>query len=61
MGKVKQLMAKRCDICPPCNYARANPDSMVGKAIHFHGKFCPFWKAWQEVYGDKAEGESSGS
>ncbi len=53
IGKLKVLMAKRCDWCPPCNYARKHPDSTVGKAIAFHGKFCPFWKAWQEVYGDQ--------
>ena len=61
MGKLKQIMAKRCDICPPCNYARKNPDSLVGKAIAFHGKYCPFWKAWQEGYGDKKDPEAAGS
>jgi len=52
---LKRMMAKRCDLCLPCRYARANPESMVGKVIGFHGKYCPFWKAWQEVYGTKPE------
>jgi hypothetical protein len=56
MGKVKELMAKRCDMCPVCNWARENPEHKIAKAIEFHGKFCPFWRAWQDVYGDKAGG-----
>ena len=47
---LKRVMAKRCDICPPCRYARAKPDTKVGKVISFHGKYCPFWKAWQELF-----------
>jgi hypothetical protein len=57
MGKVKEFMAKRCDVCPMCNWARANPEHKIAKAIAFHGKFCPFWRAWEEIYGDKAVGE----
>ena len=52
-GIVKRLMAKRCDICLPCRYARANPDTRIGQAIAWHGSWCPFWKAWQEVYGQQ--------
>ncbi len=59
---VKNLMAKRCDNCPLCNSARRNPDKLVSKAVAFHGKYCPFWRAWQEVYGEKKEpGAGSGS
>ena len=53
---VKRIMAKRCDWCLPCRYARANPDTKVGKAIAWHGSWCPFWQAWQEVYGDEQQG-----
>ncbi|MBW2527359.1 MAG: hypothetical protein JRI23_24465 [Deltaproteobacteria bacterium] len=55
---LKRVMAKRCDLCLPCRYARRHPDSVVGRAIHWHGRWCPFWQAWQEVYGDEpAAGE----
>ncbi|MFH1131103.1 MAG: hypothetical protein V1754_07190 [Pseudomonadota bacterium] len=50
---LKKFMALRCDKCPACNYARKNPESWIGKLFSWHGKWCPFWKAWQEVYGDK--------
>ena len=51
---LKRVMAKRCDLCPPCRYARAKPDSRIGRVIAWHGSWCPFWKAWQEVYGQDA-------
>jgi hypothetical protein len=55
---LKRLMAKRCDVCPPCRYARANPDTLFGKAMSLHGRFCPFWRAWQQVYGQPAVKDS---
>ncbi len=54
-GLLVKMMAKRCDLCPPCRYARSHPDSTIGKVVAFHGKYCPFWKAWQKVYGAKQE------
>ena len=51
MGAIKNFMALRCDRCPLCNYARKNPETMFGKVMYWHGKFCPFWKAWEEKYG----------
>lgn len=53
LEQVKLLLAKRCDKCPLCNHARKHPDSLFGKAMALHGRFCPFWRAWQQVYGDK--------
>ncbi|MBW2455173.1 MAG: hypothetical protein JRI68_11715 [Deltaproteobacteria bacterium] len=61
---IKRIMAKRCDWCPACRWARANPEAKIAKVIAFHGKYCPFWQAWQDVYGDQqggAEGSSAGS
>ncbi len=55
MGMIKTLLAKRCDSCPLCKRARENPESLLGKVMAFHGKFCPAWRAWQQIYGDKAE------
>jgi hypothetical protein len=50
MGPIKKLMAARCKHCPLCRFARANPETLVGKAVAFHGRFCPFWRAYQQVY-----------
>ncbi|MFC1889708.1 hypothetical protein ACFL4G_08140 [Thermodesulfobacteriota bacterium] len=52
MGTVKNFMALRCEHCPLCNYARKNPETAFGKVMEWHGQWCPFWKAWQEKYGD---------
>jgi hypothetical protein len=52
---IKGFMAKRCDGCALCRYARSNPESMVGRLMHWHGKFCPFWRAWEAEYGGKEE------
>lgn len=51
MGLLTNLMAKRCENCPFCKFARKNPESRIGKFIHWHGKFCPFWRAWEKVHG----------
>ena len=50
----KKLRAKICDNCPLCNHARKNPDSRMGKILYhkYHADNCPFWKAYQEMYGD---------
>ncbi len=48
-----RVMAKRCDLCPLCRYARANPEALVSRAVAWHGKYCPFWRSWQRVYGER--------
>lgn len=53
---LKRLLAKRCDLCPPCRYARAHPETRIGRLVAWHGQYCPFWKAWQEVYGARQPG-----
>ena len=58
MMKIKNILAWRCEVCPLCKYARKNPESLMGKAMAWHGKFCPAWRAWQEIYGDKAKDQS---
>ena len=52
MSLLKKLMAARCEKCPLCAHARRHPGSLVGRAVAWHGKWCPFWKARQEVYGE---------
>jgi len=54
MRVLTELMAKRCDHCPLCRWARKNPDTLLGKVMALHGKFCPFWRAWEKVYGQGA-------
>lgn len=54
MSRLKKYMALRCEHCPLCIYARKNPETMAGKVIHWHGKWCPFWKAWEDEYGKKS-------
>jgi len=50
---IKRLMAKRCDVCLVCRHARKHPESVIGKLLAWHGRYCPFWRAWEEVYGEK--------
>lgn len=49
MGKGKETLAKICDNCPLCNYARNKPETVVGRIMEWHGKFCPAWKAQAEL------------
>ncbi len=51
-----ELMAKRCEKCPLCRRAREKPDSLFGKLMALHGRFCPFWRAWEKVYGSRSDG-----
>jgi hypothetical protein len=48
---MKKFMANTCESCPLCRYARNNPENWFGKLMDWHGRWCPFWKAWQEKYG----------
>ena len=50
-GTLTRLLAARCDHCPLCRYAREHPDKPISKLVAFHGRFCPFWRAWERVYG----------
>ena len=51
MSSILKLLAKRCENCPLCRYARNNPEKLFSKMMAFHGKFCPFWRAWEKEYG----------
>jgi len=55
MERLTRLMAARCDNCPLCRRARREPDSWFGKLMALHGRFCPFWRAWEKVYGGRDE------
>ena len=53
MGVIKKFMAVRCENCPLCKRARENPDTMFGKVMSFHGKFCPFWRSYEAEQAQK--------
>jgi len=54
---MEKILAAVCNGCPLCVYARKKPDTPLGKAISWHGSWCPAWKAWEKVYGESAEAE----
>ncbi|MGA2735396.1 MAG: hypothetical protein ABSG35_22730 [Syntrophobacteraceae bacterium] len=49
MTRIERLFGKACDGCRLCRYARDNPATMIGKIMAWHGKWCPAWKAQQEI------------
>lgn len=49
-----RIMAKRCETCPACRYARNHPDTRFGRVMAWHGTWCPFWKAYEQVYGTES-------
>ncbi|MBI5243079.1 MAG: hypothetical protein HY922_05245 [Elusimicrobia bacterium] len=51
-----EFMAKSCKGCPLCVYARENPQHWFGRLMAWHGKYCPFWKAYDEIYGQERGG-----
>jgi hypothetical protein len=53
--KIKKILATICNFCPLCNFARNHEDSFIGRMMIWHGKWCPAWKAWQEVYDSHPE------
>jgi len=52
VGPVRKALAVICHSCPVCRYARAHPESVIGKVLHhrLHADFCPMWKAEKAVY-----------
>ncbi len=49
MTRIERLFGKACDGCRLCVYARDNPATIIGKIMAWHGKWCPAWKAQQEI------------
>ena len=49
-----RIMAKRCEQCPACKYARNHPEGRFGRVMAWHGTWCPFWKAHEQVYGTES-------
>jgi len=57
MNRFQRTLGKICDNCPLCNYARRNPETPFGKVMSWHGKYCPAWKAQQEIAAARQEQE----
>ena len=55
MNRFQRTLGKICDNCPLCNYARRNPETPFGKVMSWHGKYCPAWKAQQEIAAERQE------
>ena len=55
MNRFQRSLGKICDNCPLCNYARGNTETLVGKVMIWHGKYCPAWKAQQEIVEERQE------
>jgi len=60
MNAFERFLGKMCDGCALCNYARKKPESWFGKLMTWHGKWCPAWKAQQELERER-QGARKGS
>jgi hypothetical protein len=54
IGLLTQALGSICRHCPMCIYARAHPDSILGRILHhpLHADHCPLWKAEKTVADD---------
>lgn len=53
MNRFQRTLGKVCDHCPLCNYARKNPETTIGRTMSWHGRYCPAWKAQQEIAAER--------
>ncbi|MGA2403305.1 MAG: hypothetical protein ABSG91_16625 [Syntrophobacteraceae bacterium] len=49
MNRFTRFLGTTCDGCRFCQHARENPETLVGKIMAWHGKWCPAWKAQKEI------------
>ncbi len=49
MNRIERFLGKICDDCALCRYARGNPETITGKIMIWHGKWCPAWKAGEKI------------
>lgn len=59
MNRFARFLGTVCDECKLCRYARENPQTLVGKVMEWHGRWCPAWKAQKEIERER-EAQSSG-
>jgi hypothetical protein len=56
MNQFERFMGKAYDGCRLCQYSRDNPATMIGKIMTWHGKWCPAWKAQQDIERERQQG-----
>ena len=50
-----RAMARRCERCPVCAYARRKPGGFVYWFVtRIESRFCPYCRAYEKVHGRKA-------
>ena len=57
MDRLEQFLGKACDGCLLCRYARENPETLIGRIMTWHGKWCPAWKAQQKIEHERLQVE----
>jgi hypothetical protein len=60
MNRIVRYLGNRCDQCALCQYARSRPETLVGKIMAWHGKWCPAWKA-QKIIEQERQGQVQAS
>jgi hypothetical protein len=55
MRRFSRFLGEICDNCTLCRYARQNPETWMGKIMTWHGKWCPAWKAQQQLDKERQE------
>jgi hypothetical protein len=55
MQRFTRFLGERCDTCTLCTYARQNPHTLIGKIMAWHGRWCPAWKAQQQLAKERQE------
>jgi hypothetical protein len=58
MNQIERFMGKACDECRLCRYAKDHPTTIIGKIMIWHGKWCPAWKAQQEIERERKQKET---
>jgi hypothetical protein len=58
MHRFRRFLGEMCDNCTFCRYARENPETRIGKIMAWHGKWCPAWKAQQQLDKERREQQS---
>lgn len=61
MNRIAGFLGRVCDGCKLCQYARKNPETLVGKIMNWHGKWCPAWKARIEIEKERSVDQKPGS
>ncbi|MBU1626277.1 hypothetical protein KKB18_02815 [bacterium] len=55
MSILKKMMANYYKISPLCWLTREKPDCTLLKLIFWHGDWCPFKRAYIDLYGEESK------